>query len=144
MIVAVEDLTALKIQAEKFAEKLQSRLKNHSNQVVYLHGDLGAGKTTFTQYLAAALNIQEHIKSPTYTLVESYQSAGLHFHHMDLYRLSEPEELEYLALEDLPLPAIFMIEWPSKGQGWLMPADIEIQLSGQDTGKRQINFQYNS
>ncbi len=97
--------------------------------VILLEGDLGAGKTTFARALLSELGVGERIKSPTYSLIESYQINGLSVHHLDLYRIADPEELEWLGLPDLlESPSLILIEWPERGQGGLPPADLRIQL----------------
>lgn len=114
--------------------------------VVYLSGDLGAGKTTFTAKLAKALGIDDAVKSPTYTIVESYALAAAEsapatqLHHLDLYRLTDPEELLYLALEDIVgRHDICMVEWPERGADQVLPADIRIDIRhGDDEDARQM------
>lgn len=97
--------------------------------VVYLTGDLGAGKTTLARGFLHALGIGESIRSPTYTLLETYEAAGLTIVHLDLYRLRDPDELEPLGLRDLARPAhVWLIEWPERGAGWLPPPDLDMHL----------------
>ena len=92
--------------------------------VANLEGDLGAGKTTFTQFLLKVCGVKGHVKSPTYTLYEPYETDELQFIHMDLYRLSDPEELYFMGVEDLlDGRNIILVEWPSKGLGVLPAAD---------------------
>jgi tRNA threonylcarbamoyladenosine biosynthesis protein TsaE len=98
--------------------------------VIYLHGDLGVGKTTLVRGLLRGLGHQGRVVSPTYTLVESYRPTSFALHHLDLYRLGDPHELEYLGLDDLCDGAsVLLIEWPEKGQGILPPADVHILIS---------------
>ncbi len=104
--------------------------------VVYLHGDLGAGKTSLARALLGALGAGQRIKSPTYSLVESYPLADRTAWHLDLYRIADPGELEWLGLDALAEPtAVVLVEWPGRGQGALPVADLEIFLSYAGDGR---------
>lgn len=100
-----------------------------SGGVIHLRGDLGAGKTTFARALIAALGVQGRVKSPTYSLIESYRTSGLAIHHLDLYRIADPGELEWLGLEELQDEAsLILIEWPERGGDALPAADLALNL----------------
>ncbi len=97
--------------------------------LVFLQGQLGAGKTTLVRGLLRAAGYTGTVKSPTYTLVEEYRLAGKNIYHFDLYRLNDPEELEWIGLDDyLAGNHLCLIEWPQMGQGFLPRADLDIQL----------------
>lgn len=105
--------------------------------VVYLHGPLGAGKTSFTRALLTSLGVGERIKSPTYSLIEGYLAGNRPAWHLDLYRIADPGELEWLGLDALGEPqALVLIEWPERGLGALPAADLELHLSYAEDGRR--------
>jgi tRNA threonylcarbamoyladenosine biosynthesis protein TsaE len=110
--------------------------------VIYLIGDLGAGKTTLAQNFIKYFGFVR-VKSPTYTLVETYQNENIDIHHFDCYRLTDPEELEYIGIREYLKPkSLQLIEWPELGKGALEKADISIKLSGNgETRKVKITFQ---
>jgi tRNA threonylcarbamoyladenosine biosynthesis protein TsaE len=98
--------------------------------VLHLRGELGAGKTTFARALIRALAPGVRVKSPTYTLVETYALPRFALHHLDLYRLAAPDELEYLGVRELAAPdAVLVVEWPEKGGDALPRADLELALA---------------
>jgi tRNA threonylcarbamoyladenosine biosynthesis protein TsaE len=125
------DEEATRAAGARFAEALDDGL------VVYLHGELGAGKTSFARALLTALGVGERIKSPTYSLVEGYQGRGRPAWHLDLYRIADPGELEWLGLDALSDPAaVVLVEWPERGRGALPAPDLELQLSYSGMGRR--------
>lgn len=104
--------------------------------VIYLHGPLGAGKTSFARALLTRLGVGERVKSPTYSLVEGYEFGGRPAWHLDLYRIADPAELEWLGLDALADPsALVLVEWPERGTGALPKADIELHLGYHGDGR---------
>ena len=105
--------------------------------VVHLRGELGAGKTTCVRSLLRALGVTGLVRSPTYTLVETYILPGLTCVHVDLYRLLAPTEVDELGLRDLAGPGCLMlVEWPEKGGGRLPPADLDLTLRYAEDGRQ--------
>ena len=101
-----------------------------SSCIIYLIGDLGAGKTTLAQSFIGYFGFVK-VKSPTYTLVESYQNDIVDIHHFDCYRLSDPEELEYIGIREYLKPnSLQLIEWPELGKGAIPTSDLSIKISG--------------
>lgn len=103
---------------------------------IYLHGELGAGKTTFARALIGALGVSGRIKSPTYSLIESYRAGDLAIHHLDLYRIADAAELEWLGLGDLQdEPGLVLVEWPERGGEALPPPDLVVELAHAADGR---------
>jgi tRNA threonylcarbamoyladenosine biosynthesis protein TsaE len=106
-------------------------------RIVELSGDLGSGKSTFARGALRALGVTGVIKSPSYTLLETYELPGGEALHLDLYRLNDPEELEHLGLADYFRPGtLWLIEWPEKGAGRLPQPDVKFEFSILDGGHR--------
>lgn len=104
--------------------------------VLYLRGDLGAGKTTLARGLLRALGVRGSIRSPTYTLVEPYSAEGHEILHLDLYRLRDPHELYNLGLDDHPPAAsLWLVEWPEKAANLLPAADVSVELALSNNGR---------
>lgn len=128
-------------QSIEFARLMASLVEfNHDFKyglIFYLQGDLGAGKSFFSRAFVQYYLPDQKVKSPTYTIVESYNFSTSTIHHIDLYRLCDPEELEYLSIRDLLIKNyVALIEWPQKGKPTLPSADIELTFEYQDKGRR--------
>lgn len=124
---------------KQLAELVKKELKQ--GIIVFLNGDLGAGKTTLTRGFVQGMGHVGNVKSPTYTLVEPYDLADWQVYHFDLYRLADPEELEYMGIRDyFNSNCCSFIEWPEKGQGMLPAPDMIIDLAYHDE-QRQVSLQ---
>ncbi len=132
------DEAAMTALASRMAQRLVPPL------VIFLNGDLGAGKTTFVRALIQGLGHQGRVKSPTYGLLEHYELAAMEVLHLDLYRIGDPGELEYLGISDLHAEhSLLVVEWPERGEGALPAPDLSLQLdeAGQgDRAGRRLSF----
>ncbi len=125
-------------QALAAALSLQPALRN---ACIELHGNLGAGKTTFVRHLLRALGVAGRIKSPTYAVVEPHEVPGLNIWHFDFYRFNDPREWEDAGFRDLfASPGLKLAEWPEKATGLLPLADLAITLQAQPDESRRITL----
>ena len=131
MTLAIE-LASEKEQLE-FGEALASLLPKSA--VVFLEGDLGAGKTTLVRGILRGLGWSGNVKSPTYTIVEPYELEGVNLYHFDLYRLADAEELEYLGLREMLGHGMLLFEWPERGEGFLPEPDCVIRIAHKQQGR---------
>lgn len=119
-----------------------------SGAVVFLRGNLGAGKTTLVRGILRSMEFNGAVKSPTYTLLEPYDLVQGQVFHFDLYRLQSPQELEFIGFDEIfSGPGLKLIEWPEQGNGWLPQADVEVNLSlcaaaSDETFQRRITVRF--
>ncbi len=126
--VSVPDEDSSALLADRFARLIKTPM------VIYLEGELGAGKTTFARGFIHAMGFKGYVKSPSYGLLESYAVSGMTILHLDLYRIEDPVELDYLALRDLyDAKSILLVEWPGKGTTHLPEPDLILEFS--ETGE---------
>lgn len=111
----IDSAAAMRQYGKEFASRLRP------GDVVLLHGDLGAGKTTFTQGVAEGLGVDGAMQSPTFTLVREHEGEQMRLYHLDLYRLDDPEDLENIGYETYldPPDGVSLIEWPERAGDWL-------------------------
>ena len=128
---------------ENFGARLAAATRRDNGTLgarICLRGDLGAGKTTLARGLLRAYGYQGAVKSPTYTLVEPYEFPGLNIYHFDLYRVSRPDELDFLGVEDyFSAGNLCLVEWPERGGKLLPVPDLEIELTDAGDG-RQLHW----
>ena len=116
--------------------RLAQVLLDAGRGIVFLYGDLGAGKTTLARGLLRASGLTGTLRSPTYTLMEPYQAGAQGFLHLDLYRLTDPTEVENLGLRDYPPEStIWLVEWPERGEGFLPAPDLVVRLAPDGEGR---------
>jgi tRNA threonylcarbamoyladenosine biosynthesis protein TsaE len=128
-----------------FAQKMAQRPALRQ-ALIELHGDLGAGKTTFVRHLLRALGVQGRIKSPSYAVVEPYSvstdQGELNMWHFDLYRFANPREFEEAGFRDiLSSPGLKLVEWPEKAQGALPQPDLALYIMAQANDSRQVRLE---
>lgn len=125
---------------QDFGRSLSERLSG--GDVVLMHGDLGAGKTTLTQGIAAGIGVSDPVQSPTFTLVREHQGRKLTLYHLDLYRLEDPSELESVGYEMYlePHNGVSVIEWPERAGDWLPESFWLIEISHIGGDRRAVDI----
>jgi tRNA threonylcarbamoyladenosine biosynthesis protein TsaE len=137
MPILLADAAATEALGSALAAPL-ARAAREGAVIVHLEGPLGAGKTTLARGLLKGLGHAGRVRSPTFTLLEPYELGSCQVIHLDLYRLTDPGELDYLGLEDLVVPgAIVLVEWPERGAGRLPAADLLISLDYEGVAQRR-------
>jgi tRNA threonylcarbamoyl adenosine modification protein YjeE len=126
------DLTATKDFAAALATRLRAR------DVLLLQGDLGAGKTTFARFLLQSLGVKGEIPSPTFTLLQTYETASFPVSHFDLYRLKKPEEIEETGFEDALADGLVLVEWPEKAAAFMPPAALKLAFGVREDGRHFV------
>ena len=117
-------------ETESLADRLLPFLKKRPKTIIFLKGNLGSGKTTFTQILLKKLGVSGRVKSPTYSLIEPYSTPEMQIYHLDLYRLQHEHEIYEMGLLDhLDENALFLIEWPEWLEKLNIQADLTLQFS---------------
>ena len=127
-------------ETERLGSELARAVRDaRGGMTVFLEGDLGMGKTTLSRGVMRGLGHQGAVKSPTYTLVEPYEHLQPPVYHFDLYRLGDPEELEYMGIRDYFEGGCFcLIEWPERGQGVLPEPDLNVHLEREGAGRSVV------
>jgi tRNA threonylcarbamoyladenosine biosynthesis protein TsaE len=131
-------MIALTLASAQATEALGAQLATVISEgcIIYLQGELGTGKTTLVRGLLRTLGYEGVVRSPTYTLVEPYSLQDKQILHLDLYRLVDPEELEFIGLRDwLDGQTILLVEWPEHGGGVLPVADLQVELQHSGDGR---------
>lgn len=119
-----------------FGEQLGARCRTRQSLTMFFRGDLGMGKTTLCRGILRAFGHRGAVKSPTYTLVEPYEWPDRRVYHFDLYRLGDPEELEYMGIRDyFAENSLCLVEWPEKGAGFLPEPDLVVSIEPGSVGR---------
>ena len=140
----VETTWASEEDTRAFAQRLASQ-PAIGNVFIELHGELGAGKTTLVRHLLHALGVPGRIKSPTYAVVEPYETNGLAIWHFDFYRFSDPREWEDAGFRDLfASPGLKLAEWPERAAALLPPADLVVRIEVRADATRVVTLQAQS
>ena len=135
MIIPLPNIAA----TETFAQRLAMHL--HRGDVVALEGPLGAGKTTFARAILRALGIKDEVPSPTFTLIQSYETEDFPVHHFDLYRLKSSDELDELGWDDVRTDSVTLVEWPERAAQRMQPNRLTVHFKMNDYGTRTCTLE---
>jgi tRNA threonylcarbamoyl adenosine modification protein YjeE len=135
MRVVLADLAA----TERLARNLAPLLRR--GDVLALQGDLGAGKTSFARALLRALGVEGDVPSPTFTLVQIYDTPAFSIHHFDLYRLKDSSELDELGWDEVLVSGVTLVEWPERAANRLTQGSLTLHFVLDDRGGRQVGFE---
>ena len=143
--LTLSSLEDTKKLGQELAKEILKR-KGEAAFVVFLDGDLGTGKTTLVKEIIFALGVKEKVKSPTFTIIESYELNNENIYHVDLYRIIDPSELEIIGLREYlnESNAIIFIEWPEKSYGYLKKFDLKISLKHLSENERKCRIELNT
>ena len=135
-VIEIDSAEAMRALGERLAAGLRA------GDVLMLHGDLGAGKTTLTQGIASGLGVDGPVQSPTFTLVREHRGRELMLYHLDLYRLDDPDELENLGYETYlePEDGVSVIEWPERAGDWIPDRFTLVQIEHLGGDRRQVTI----
>ena len=135
--IELPDLAATHALAQRLEPCLRAR------DVLLLRGDLGAGKTAFARALVQAFGVADEVPSPTFTLVQSYETPELTVHHFDLYRLKTPDEIEEIGFDDALTDGLTLVEWPEKAEKFMPRDALSLFFEMTATGARRAMFDGN-
>lgn len=132
--ISLPDLTATEALAKRFAAVLSR------GDIIALRGNLGTGKTTFARALLKELGIEGEVPSPTFTLVQNYETVHFPIYHFDLYRLKNESELDELGWDDVCAEGVVIVEWPEHGGGRIPEERVELQFTVNDRDSRNCTI----
>ena len=133
-IAPIPDLAATDALAGSLAPLLKAK------DVLLLRGDLGAGKTTFARALLRAMGVADDVPSPTFTLMQVYETPALHVYHFDLYRLKNPQEMEEIGFDDACADGLVLVEWPERAEAYMPRDRLDLQFTTDAQNSRQVTF----
>ena len=125
-------------ETEEFGRRIAARLKR--GDAIALHGDLGAGKTTLARAILRALGVRDEVPSPSFTLVQEYEAAGVRIAHCDLYRIESPTELDEMGMEEALQNGVLLVEWPERAPERIPAGTLKIHIDIRGESERHITL----